>query len=130
MEHAAVRLYGSVLLATLLALAGVLLGVWWAPFVVGLALGAVVRRARVAIPAGAAIGLLAWLIPLAVTHERYGLGPTAQSLAAIMGFDHQAGVPVVLTLLVGTLLGLTGAWLACAIRSLTISRGSDSFAHD
>jgi hypothetical protein len=47
-----------------------------------------------------------------------------------MGFDHQAAVPVVLTLLVGTLLGLTGAWLASAIRSLTAGRGSDSFAPD
>jgi hypothetical protein len=37
---------------------------------------------------------------------------------------------VVLTLLVGTLLGLTGAWLASAIRSLTARRGSDSFAPD
>jgi hypothetical protein len=123
-----VRLYGVILLATLLALAGVLLGVWWAPFVVGLALGAVSRRARIALPAGACVGLLAWLIPLAVAHERYGLGRTAQSLAAIMGFDHQAAVPVVLTLLVGTLLGLTGAWLAAAIRSLTAWRGSDRFA--
>lgn len=124
------RLYGTLLFAALVALAGVLLGFWWTPFVVGLAIGAVVPRARVALAGGAAIGLLAWLVPLAVAHERYGLGPTATSLAAIMGFDHQAVVPVVLTLLVGTLLGLTGAWLASAIRSLTARRGSDRFAPD
>lgn len=124
------RLYGSLLLGALVALAGVLLGLWWAPFVVGVALGVVVPRARIALPAGAGIGLIAWLVPLAVAQERYGIGPTARSLAAIMGFDHQAAVPVVLTLLVGTLLGLTGAWLASAIRSLTARRGSDSFAPD
>lgn len=124
------RLYGMLLLGALVALAGVLLGLWWAPFVVGLALGAAVRRARIALAGGAGIGLLAWLVPLAVAHVRYGLGPTATSLAAIMGFGHQAAVPVVLTLLVGTLLGLTGAWLASAIRSLTARRGSDSFAPD
>lgn len=112
------RLYVAMLLSAFAVLAGVLLGVWWAPFVVGLALGTIVPRARVAIPAGAGIGLLAWLVPLAVGHGRYGLGPTAQSLAAIMGFAHQAAVPVVLTLLVGTLLGLTGAWLGSAGRSL------------
>jgi hypothetical protein len=123
-------LYGTLLLAALVALAGVLLGLWWAPFVVGLALGAIAPRARIALSTGAAIGLGAWFVPLAVAHERYGVGATARSLAAIMGFDHQAAVPVGLTLLVGTLLGLTGAWLASAIRSLTARRGSDSFAPD
>jgi hypothetical protein len=108
------RLYVAVLLGGLAALAGVLLGAWWAPFVVGLVLGGFARRARIAIPAGAAIGLLSWALPLAVEHGRYGLAPAAQSLAAIMGFGHQGAVPVVLTLLVGTLLGLTGAWLGSA----------------
>ena len=116
------RLYVTLLLAALLALAGVLLGLWWAPFVVGLALGAVTQRARIAAPAGAAIGLLAWFIPLAVAQERYGLGATAQSLAAIMGFDHRGAVPVVLTLLVGTLLGATGAWLVSAARFMAPGR--------
>jgi hypothetical protein len=123
-------LFGELLLGAVVALGAVLLGLWWAPFVVGAALGAIQPRARIALATGAGVGLLAWLIPLAVTHQRYGLGPTAKSLAAIMGFDHQAAAPVILTLLVGTLLGLTGAWLAGAIRSLTISRGSDSFAPD
>jgi hypothetical protein len=116
------RLYVAMLLAALVALSGVLLGAWWAPFPIGLALGAVVPRARIAVLAGAAAGLLAWLVPLAVAHERYNLGPTAQSLAAIMGFAHKAAVPVVLTLLVGTLLGVTGAWLAGAARSLVPKR--------
>src|SRR5207302_1567632 len=75
---AAVRLYIGIVLAAALALAGVLLDVWWSPFVVGLALGAADRRARVAVPVGAAIGLLAWAIPLAAVHIQYGLGPTAQ----------------------------------------------------
>ena len=114
----AVRIYVAMVLAALAALAGVLLGAWWAPFLIGLVLGAIVSRARVAIPTGTGIGLVAWLVTLAVAHRRYGLGPTAPSLAAIMGFAHQAAVPVVLTLLVGTLLGLTGAWLGSAGRSL------------
>ena len=112
------RLYITLLLAALAALAAVLLGVWWAPFAVGVITGAVVGRARIAIPAGAAVGLLSWLVPLAVAHGRYGLGPTASALAAIMGFDHQQVVPIVLTLAVGTLLGLTGAWLGSAARGI------------
>ncbi|HSP08639.1 MAG TPA: hypothetical protein VLU92_03455 [Candidatus Dormibacteraeota bacterium] len=84
---------------------------WWAPFVAGLAIGALAGRARVTIPLGALLGLLAWGGPLLYDQARYGLGPAASSLAAIMGFGHQGAIPVVLTLLVGTLLGLTGAWL-------------------
>jgi len=122
MGHAAVRRYVAMLLAALLALAGVLLGLWWAPFVIGVALGALDRRARIVVPAGAAIGLVAWAIPLAAVHIQYGLGPTTQSLAAIMGFDHQRAVPVVVTLLVGTLLGATGAWLGGAAHSVAPRR--------
>lgn len=108
------RLYIKVLAAFLASLLGVIWGGWWAPLVVGLAFGAEDRRARVAVPASGAIGLVSWAVPLAVAQGRYGLGPTAQSLAAIMGFAHAPAVPLILTLLVGTLLGLTGAWLACA----------------
>jgi hypothetical protein len=117
-----VRLYVAVLLAALLALAGVLLGWWWAAFPVALLLGAVVGRVRVALPAGAGLGLLAWLVPLAVAQSRYGLGPTATSLAAIMGFDRQAGLPVVATLVIGALLGLTGAWLGSALPLPALAR--------
>ena len=115
------RLYIAILLGGLLALAGVLLGFWWAPFPVGLALGALNLRARIAVPTGAGIGLLAWAIPLLVAHGRYGLGPTAQALAAIMGFGHQGVLPVALTLIVGALLGLTGAWLGSAVRQVVAS---------
>ena len=115
------RLYVAILLAALLALAAAFLGLWWVPFVGGVALGALGRRARVAVPAGAAIGLLAWAIPLALLQMRYGLGSTAGSLAAIMGFGHQGVVPVVLSLLVGALLGASGAWLGSASRAILTS---------
>jgi hypothetical protein len=112
------RWIGTVVLFPILATVGVMLGAWWAPFVFGFAFGMISRRARFAIPVGALIGLVAWAIPLAASESRYGLGPTAQSLAAIMGFGHQAAIPIILTLVVGLLLGLTGAWLGSAARSL------------
>ena len=115
------RVYATVMVAGLLALVGVLFGFWWAPFLVGVAVGVVLPRARAAIPTAGAIGLLSWLVPLAATHARYGLGPTATSLAAIMGFDHAAAVPVFLTLLVGALLGLAGGWLGSAGRAVVAS---------
>jgi hypothetical protein len=100
------------------SMAGLLLGAWWLTFFAGLLVGALVRRGRVAIPVGALAGLLGWGFGLATLELHFGLGPTAASIAAIMGFTHQPAVPVILTCLVGLLLGLTGAWLASAARSI------------
>lgn len=99
-------------------LAGVLLGYWWAPFLAGAFIGLVTRRARVAIPVGGLSGAAAWVLPLAAIQAQYGIGPTAGSLAAVMGFGDQGSVAIVLTLVVGALLGLTGAWLTSAVRLL------------
>jgi len=109
-----VRVRLIVLAGAVLATAGVWFGLWWAPFGVGIALGLVLRRSVVAIPAGAACGFLSWLLPLTAAGFRYGIGPSAVALGEIMGFGRDGVLPVVLTLLVGTLLGLTGAWLAGA----------------
>jgi hypothetical protein len=46
----------------------------------------------------------------------------SSSLAAIMGFGHQGAVPLALTLLVGLLLGLTGAWVGSAARRVLTLR--------
>ncbi len=115
------RRLGAVVLFPLLATAGVMLGAWWAPFAFGFAFGIIVPRARFAIPVGALIGLVGWLIPLVSLESRFGLGSTAGSLAAIMGFGHQSAIPVILTLVVGLLLGLTGAWLGSAGRTMVPS---------
>jgi hypothetical protein len=113
-----VKALAGVMLASIVSLAGVLAGAWWAPFVAGLAIGFVQPRARLAVPGGAIVGLLAWALPLAALQIRYGAGSAADSLAAIMGFGHIGAIPVVLTCTVGLLLGLTGAWLGSAARSL------------
>lgn len=104
------------------SLLGVVLGAWWAPFPAGIAIGVVVPRARWAALAGAVAGLVAWLAPLLAEQRQYGLAPAASSLAAIMGFNGAATIPVTLTLLVGLLLGLTGAWLGAAARGLVPRR--------
>lgn len=100
------------------SVAGLLAGGWWAPFAAGLAIGLLARHARMAIPLGAAVGLLSWGLPLVVDQARYGAGPAASAISAILGFGHAGAYSVVLTLLVGLLLGLTGAWLASAARSV------------
>ena len=108
-----------VLIGFLVGLAGVLLGFWWAPFVAGAWIGLVGGRARVAVPTGAVAGAAAWLLPLAAIQARYGLSPTAASLTAIMGLGglgRQGVLAIVLTGIVGALLGLTGAWVVSAVR--------------
>jgi hypothetical protein len=121
---------GRFVLASVVAagicLAGVFFGAWWLTFPCGLAVG-LVMPARAALPAGSLAGLLGWGLPLAWEQWHYGIGPAAHVLAAIMGFT-QAGpvVPVVLTCLVGVLLGLTGAWLGAAARSVVFSGQSAS----
>jgi hypothetical protein len=118
MEPSPVKVVATLILALIISVAGVVAGAWWAPFVAGLVIGAVQSRARFAIPAGAVIGLLGWAVPLAALQFQYGAGSAAQSLAAIMGFSHQAAIPLILTCLVGLLLGLTGAWLGSATSTL------------
>jgi hypothetical protein len=103
-----------------ISFAGVLIGTWWLTFPAGLLVGAALPRARVAIPAGGLAGLLGWGLPLVIGQIRVGLGPAASSLAAAMGFTHQAAVPVILTCVVGLLLGITGAWFASAARGLAL----------
>lgn len=119
------RRLAAVLLAILLSISGVMLGVWWAPFAIAVVLGVMHRRARIAIPIGAILGLAAWGVPLASAHLQYGLRPTAESLAAIMGFT-QPAIPVVLTCVVGVLLGVSGAWLGSAVRSLAAGQPATS----
>jgi hypothetical protein len=102
------------------SLAGVMLGQWWLTFVVGLAIGGVMSRARWAITAATVAGLFAWTLPLVIDQQQFGLGPTMTSLAAIMGVNGAALVPLFLTVIVGALLGLSGAWTGSALRNFSV----------
>ena len=116
----------AVVAAGAICLAGLVLGAWWLTFLAGVALG-VVMRARYAMPAASIAGFIAWGLPLAWAQWRYGIGPAAHSLAAIMGVTQVVPVvPVALTCLVGLLLGLAGAWLGAAGRSVVFSGQSAS----
>lgn len=112
------RVVAALLIGTAVATVAVMVGVWWAPFAVGIGIGIAYPRTRIALPVGAAAGFLAWGLLLIADQILYGIGPAAEALGAIMGFGRQAAVPVILTCTVGLLLGLTGAWLGSAGRSL------------
>jgi len=112
------RFLVALVAATAMTVAGVAYGFWWFPFVSGLVVGVVVPRSRVALPAGALAGFLAWGLLLAWEAGRFGIGPAATSLAEIMGFGGNALLPVALTCVIGLLLGLTGAWLGASLRTV------------
>ena len=103
------------------AIVGLVVGGWWVPFALGLLIGVLAARARVAIPLGAAIGLLAWGVPLLIDQLRYGIGPAAGSLSAILGLGRAGAYSGALTLTVGLLLGLAGVWLGSAARSVVVA---------
>jgi len=108
------------LIGVAISLTGLLFGAWWVTFLAGLVIGVFIGQGRVAVPAGALAGLVSWGFGLAILQVYFGLGPAARSLAAIMGFNGQPAIPLILTSLVGLLLGLTGAWLASAVRRLAV----------
>jgi hypothetical protein len=108
------------LIGVAISLAGLEFGAWWLTFGAGIVIGVFIGQGRVAVPAGALAGLVSWGLGLAILQVYFGLGPAARSLAAIMGFTGQPAIPLVLTCLVGLLLGLTGAWLASALRGLLV----------
>jgi hypothetical protein len=108
------------LIGVAISLVGLEFGAWWLTFGAGIVIGIVIGQGRVAVPAGALAGLVSWGFGLAILQLYFGLGPAARSLAAIMGFTGQPAIPIVLTCLVGLLLGLTGAWLASALRGLLV----------
>ena len=114
------RSVAVVLVAAVVSVAAMYVGAWWMPFLAGLAIGVFGPRARFGIPLGALAGLGAWTVPLLIDHAQYGLGPTATAIAAIMGLTGAADLPVALTVLVGTLLGASGAWLGSASTALIV----------
>ena len=114
----AVALVGGIVLS----LSGMFLGWWWVTFATGVVIGLALPRTWTALVAGAISGLVAWSEPLIEANAQYGLGPTSLSIAAIMGANGAALIPIALTVVVGGLLGLTGSWLGAAIRDVAISR--------
>lgn len=101
--------------AALLGL-GARFGLWYLPFVAGLAAGAArwrVRTALALVVVAVAVGWGAalWWPVLTGAPE----GATARAVAALAGLPPYAGVGVAGTLLVGILPGVAAVWLARAL---------------
>jgi hypothetical protein len=91
-------------------------GLWFVPFVAGVAAGLLsLGRPRV-VPAAVAGAVAGWALPLWILALR-GLpaGATARAIAALAGIPPYAAVAVVVSLLLAALQTLAGAWLARAL---------------
>jgi hypothetical protein len=104
----------------LLIAAGALQGLWFLPFLAGLATGVAARhghlRLRVTLPAAAAMAAAGWGAALWWLVLR-GLpdGAVAREVAALAGLPPYAAVTVVAVLLVAVIQALAGLWLGRAL---------------
>ncbi|MGA3154068.1 MAG: hypothetical protein ACLPN6_16505 [Streptosporangiaceae bacterium] len=108
------------LLGTVVIIAGVAAGLWFVPFIVGLAAGlanwAGCWRLRVALPAVAAMAIIGWGIPLwwPALHGQPS-GAAARVIAALAGLPAYAATGIAAALLVAVVQGLVGFWLGRAL---------------
>jgi hypothetical protein len=96
---------------------GAWLGLWWLPFVVGVAVGLIPWRTRSALCWLTLAVLVGWGVTLwipALTGAPQGA--TAREVAALAGLPPYAVTGVVATLLVGILQALVALWLTGALR--------------
>jgi hypothetical protein len=91
-------------------------GLWFVPFVAGVAAGLLSLRRPGVVPAATLGAITGWALPLWILALR-GLpaGATARAIAALAGIPPYAAVAIVATLLLAALQTLAGAWLARAL---------------
>jgi hypothetical protein len=109
-------LLGGVL-AVLAVAAGALAGLWFFPFIAGLAAALAGRRRwrRAALPS-VAIAVAGWAVPLVWRAARgEPVGAVARAVAALAGLPTSAALILAATLLIAALQALTAVWLVCAV---------------
>ena len=92
-------------------------GLWWVPFVVGVAAGVLSPERGGRLVLAAAAGAVAgWGLPLWILSLRgYPAGATARVIAALAGIPPYAAVTVVVALVLAFLQAIVGAWLVRAL---------------
>jgi hypothetical protein len=109
----------AIVLATVVIAICAEAGLWFVPFVAGLAVGTVARnwRLRAVLPATVAAAAIGWVLPLAwMTLRGEPVGATARAVGALAGLSPSATLVVGVTLLVAAAQASTGLWLARAVR--------------
>jgi hypothetical protein len=118
----------TVLAGTLIIAGAAEIGLWFVPFLAGLAVGLLLARAgwrlRHTFSAVLVMALLGWGLPLYWPAVVAGqpAGATARVIAALAGVPPHAVFGVVFTLLVGVLQAVVGLWLGRALSPRAPSR--------
>jgi hypothetical protein len=100
---------------------GALAGLWYLPFLAGLAAGVAARygrlRLRVTLPAVVALAAVGWGAALAWLALRDGLPeqPVARTIAALGGLPAHAAAGIAVMLLVAAIQAVAGLWLGRAV---------------
>lgn len=113
----------AALLATGVVAAGAALGLWFTPFLLGLATGPVKRRGRwrlrVIVPTAVLMAAGGWGLALLISALRGApIGATAQTIAAVAGLSAGPAKVIAITLAVSALQALAGLWLGCAVDTI------------
>jgi hypothetical protein len=99
-----------------------LAGLWWVTTLAGVSLGLLPQRGREVLGLSCLIGALGWGLPLVWQALTLPIGRVADVVGGIMGFGTTDGpLVIVLVLLLGLLLCLTGMWVGRALRLAVVS---------
>jgi hypothetical protein len=116
---------------TVVVAATAAVGLWFAPFVAGVAAVMASLRRPGVVPAATLGAVAGWALPLWILALR-GLpaGATARAIAAFAAIPPYAAVAVVVTLLLAALQALAGAWLARALVPRRSSAAGDDLGRE
>ena len=110
----------AAILGILLIAGGAMLGLWFMPFLLGVATGVAMRwgvwRLRVTIPAVLMMAAAGWALAFwAAVMQGMPVGPTARTIGQVAGLPAAVTPIVWITLAVSMVQGLAGLWLGRAL---------------
>jgi hypothetical protein len=98
-----------------------LAGWWWVTTIVGLLIGILVRPAWLVVLVSLTTGGLGWGLPLALLAFNAPAGRIATAVESAVGLTATGGtIIILLTVALGCLLSVLGAWVGIATRRLPV----------
>lgn len=114
---------GLIVLIALIGIAvnwlALLAGWWWITLAIGLLIGIFLRPAGAGLLTSLCVGALGWGLPLAVLALNAPVTKVASAVESAVGLSATGGVAIlVLTVVLGCILSLAGAWVGIAGRRM------------
>lgn len=96
-----------------------LAGWWWLTPATGLLIGLILRSTGLSLLTSLCTGGLSWGLPLAVLAINAPVKSVASAVESVVGFSATGGIAIlVLTIVLGCVLSLTGTWVGLTSRRL------------